>query len=151
PRRPASARRSPERPGSTEAESRPRILASQNRDDLEIHQVLPAPGPGLERVEVRRLHHLETPAARRVDPAGVVEDALGEHPAAAAEALADGPPSRPLDPLDYHVEHEGQYTPGAGRAHGPPARPTSLTGPAVSGHMNGDAAPRGRTDPLAFP
>jgi len=60
---------------------------------------------------MRRLHHLETPLARWINPTRVIHEILRQHSAAPLEALADGFRIAVFKVLDDHEQHERSVAP----------------------------------------
>jgi hypothetical protein len=64
---------------------------------------------------MRRFHNLETASARRIDPARVVGDALGQHSATKLESFANEPSIAVFETFHDHKKHDPKCTPA-----GPP-------------------------------
>jgi hypothetical protein len=92
------------------ADSRPIILRSQDRHDLEINQVGPATDPCFEHTRVSCFHNLETSNAGRVNPACVEGDSLRQHAAFTNEPFSNGLRIAILEMFDNHEEHGREYS-----------------------------------------
>jgi len=71
--------------------------------DLEIDEVAPFRHPLIEQRPVVRLHHLVATLQLVIDPTRDIDQALGRHPAAIAEAAIYRHSVFVLEMLDYHV------------------------------------------------
>src|SRR5580698_1500561 len=89
----------------------PEICRGLNRNNLEVHKVIPLARPGFQQIGIVRFHDLEARSARCINPACVVSQSLGHHAAALPETFADRPGVAILEPLDHHVEHARNLTP----------------------------------------
>ena len=87
---------------------RPEISGRDYGNHFEVDQVVPAMDPYFQRFRIRRFHDLETPNGLRIDPASVVNDAIGEHAPGVAEAFRDWPEIGLFEMLDDHEQH-GHY------------------------------------------
>ena len=120
--------RAPGRP-ATRAPGRPR-RPTPHRHDLELRQIVPLRRPALEQRRVVGLHELEAAAEAVLDPALDVAQAVGQHPAAVAGPLVDGP--RALrEGLDDHVSHAARTVPALPscyRSATPPRNPCASIG-----------------------
>lgn len=95
---------------------RPEVGGGGDWNDFEVHEVVPRADPGAQQFRIRRFHELETASARRVNPACVVGDAVGQHAAALLETFADGFRIAMLEAFNDHEEHGAEFTPrGRGR------------------------------------
>src|ERR1044071_4651527 len=60
---------------------------------------------GSQRFLVRRFHYLKTAGVLRIDPTGVVADALWQHPTAISEPLADWLGITVFEKFNNHKKH----------------------------------------------
>src|SRR5215510_1412388 len=85
---------------------RGRVLAGNDRNDLEVDEVGPLSDPLLEQLDLAAFHQLKTAAEVGCDPAVEKFHAVGQEPALLPEPAVDRLGVLVAEPLDHHEQHD---------------------------------------------
>src|SRR5499427_8266057 len=144
--RPACSARRGRRASETRGEGLHGLGGGDDRNDLDLREVLPARDPALEQRRLRRFHELVAAREVRGDPAAHVAQPFGRHASLLAEAPVHRHGIAAAELLDHHVElgrHVVACLPGLARCNAREPEDSRRVPRRQAPTRSADEAPRG--------